>query len=340
MKPIQKQPENRENGAGRFDFYLLQLEKLFASAATEKNPAFRLYQNGARTPLFMLEGLAKLYGGLHDKKTFCKFEEHFKLLEDTLGAIDYYDAFAQEFAANKKIPAAVTAYAQTRTRENIQRLNDLLIKEKWIGENAERTRKIRRKLGKIEFLKEKDEIKTVENFYKNQIEKIKAFAAAYKNGFTELETQVHALRRKLRWLSIYPQILRGSIQLSERDAQSDDIKKYLTPEIINSPFNKMPAAGTNKYLLMLDKNHFFALSWMISELGKLKDNGLRIVLLTEAVGQTENLAPAEAEKRAYSLIAPNSLKLPDILAKASDICRTYFAEHNLDKLIDGIKKAE
>ena len=50
----------------------------------------------------MLEGLAKSYGGLHDRETFCKIEEYFKLLEDTFGAIDYYDAFAQEFAAIKK----------------------------------------------------------------------------------------------------------------------------------------------------------------------------------------------------------------------------------------------
>ena len=50
----------------------------------------------------MLEGLAKSSGGLHDRETFCKIEEYFELLEDTFGAIDYYDAFAQEFAAIKK----------------------------------------------------------------------------------------------------------------------------------------------------------------------------------------------------------------------------------------------
>ncbi len=336
----QNNKNNQKNGAGRFYFYLIQLENLLVQAAAEENPALWFYQNGARTPLFMLEGLSKLYGGLHDKKTFCKIKEHFKLLEDTLGAIDYYDAFAQEFAANAKIPAAVTAYAQTRTRENVQRLNDLLVEEKWLGKDADRTRKIRKQLGKVEWLKEKDEIKAIEGFYKKQIEKIKAFEAIYAGGFTELETQVHTLRRKLRWLSIYPQILRGSIQLSESNAQSDDLKKYLTPEIVNSPFNKMPDAGANKYLLMLDKNRFFALSWMISELGKLKDNGLRIVLLTEAIGQTENLAPAEAEKQAYLLIASDSLKLPGILAKASEICQNFFAERNLDQLLAGIKKVE
>jgi hypothetical protein len=335
-----KNKKNQKNGAGRFDFYLNQLEKLLVQATTEKNPALWLYQNNARTTLFMLEGLSKLYSGLHNKKTFSKLDEHFKLLEDTLGAIDYYDAFAKEFSANTKIPATITAYAQAQTRENIQRFNDLLVEKKWLGENAERTRKIRKKLGKVEWLKEKDEIKAIEDFYRKQIEEINAFEANYPDGFTELETQVHALRRKLRWLSIYPQILRGSIQLRESEAQNEAIKKYLTPEIVSSPFNKMPDAGTNQYFLMLDKNRFFALSWLISELGKLKDNGLRIVLLTEAFEQTKNLSPAEAEKQTFSFLAPNSLILPGILAKASEICKTYFAEQNLDKLLDGIEKVK
>ncbi|MEO6655016.1 MAG: hypothetical protein ABIO36_02950, partial [Pyrinomonadaceae bacterium] len=67
------------NGPTRFEFYLVQLEKLMASAAGEKDPATWLYQNGARTPIFMIEGLAKLYGSLHNKKRFGEIETHFKL---------------------------------------------------------------------------------------------------------------------------------------------------------------------------------------------------------------------------------------------------------------------
>ncbi|MBS1758205.1 MAG: hypothetical protein JSU03_13100, partial [Bacteroidetes bacterium] len=87
-----------KHGRERFEFYLVKLEALFAQAIADKNPALWLYNNNARTPLFMLEGLAKLYAGIHNKKKFLKIKEHFKLLEDTLGAIDYYDGFAKEFA--------------------------------------------------------------------------------------------------------------------------------------------------------------------------------------------------------------------------------------------------
>lgn len=327
-----------KNGFGRFDFYLGPLEKLFGEASKEENAALWLYNNNARTTLFMLEGLAKLYGGLHDKKMFSKIEAQFKSLENALGAVDYYDSFAREFAANKKIPAAVADYVKAQARENIRRLNDLLSNEKWIGERANRTRKIRKKLGGADWLKEKAEVKAIAGFYKKQIKKIEAFDRAFAGGFTEIETQVHALRRKLRWLSIYPQALRGCIRLDESGEPTEDEKKYLTPEIINSPFNKLPDAGKNKYLLMLDRNRFFAVSWLIAELGKLKDDGLRVLLIIEALQKTKNMSRDEAEIQTYSLLGRNSPNLTEILSKASLICDEFFAKLNLDKLLNGIAK--
>ena len=65
-----------KNGLLRFDFYLNQLEALLVKSSKQKNPALWLYQNNARTPLFMLEGLAKLYSGIHNKKKFEKIKAH------------------------------------------------------------------------------------------------------------------------------------------------------------------------------------------------------------------------------------------------------------------------
>lgn len=327
-----------KNGPARFDFYLNQLEKLLSDAVVETNPALWLYSNNTRIPLFMLEGLAKLYGGMHNENKFRKIEAQFKLLEDALGAIDYYDSFARELSQNKKIPGDVAAYAQAQVEENIQRLNDLLVEKKWIGENANRIRKIRKKLSGADWMHEKREINAIESFYKIQIKEINAFAASYKSGFTEIETQVHALRRKLRWLSIYPQALQGCIQLADGGAPDKNVNKYLTPEIVSSPFNKLPDAGKNKYLLMLDKNYFFALSWIIAELARLKDAGLRFVLITEAIKQTKTVSRNKISKQTNRLPAPESSDMKAILSEASNICETFFAEKNLDKLLNGILK--
>ena len=62
-------------GIERFEFYLVKLEELLKQAIREKNPGLWLYINDTRTTIFMLEGLAKLYAGLHNKKRFIKIKE-------------------------------------------------------------------------------------------------------------------------------------------------------------------------------------------------------------------------------------------------------------------------
>ena len=138
-----------KNGIARFDYFLNKLQALLDQASKQKNPALWLYQHDARTPLFMLESLARLYAGIYNKKLFRKLDVEFKLLEDILGAIDYYDVFAKEFAANKHIPANVTNYLQAQSREKIQSLNEALREHGWLGSDSKRSDKIRKKLKNI-----------------------------------------------------------------------------------------------------------------------------------------------------------------------------------------------
>jgi len=312
-----------KNGPARFNLYLDRFEELLIDTAKQPDPALSLYQNGARTPLFMLEGLARLYSGLHNKKRFTRMGMHFKLLEDALGAIDYYDSFAKQFSQDKAIPAAATKAVQTKCSDKVKVLNNLLKKKNWLGTDANRISKIRGKLRGADWMEDKAELKAIESLYGASIIKINAFAKTYATGFTALETQVHELRRKLRWLSIYPQAMQGGIQLTKGSSKDKRVAKYLTPDIVNSPFNKMPETGANRYILVFARDYFLALSWIISELGKLKDQGLRTVVLNEVGVKAKTDAKGEAA----------------ILKKASAITSTYFAEKNLDKLVVGVMKA-
>lgn len=81
------------------------------------------------------------------------------MLEDILGAIDYYDAFAKQFAANKKIPASITTYLQAQTREKVQSLNEILTEKGWLGEGNRRIIKIRKKLNGAGWLPEKKKLR-------------------------------------------------------------------------------------------------------------------------------------------------------------------------------------
>ena len=332
-----------KNGQLRFEYYLNQLEALLLKSSKQKNPGLWLYQNNARTPLFMLEGLAKMYSGIHNKKKFEKLKLHFKLLEDIIGQIDYYDAFAKEFLANKKIPAVITNYLQAQSREKIQSLNEILIEKKWLGDDNIRIKKIRKKLSKADWQDEKDDIKSIQQFYITAINKILEFISEKNFHFTDVENDVHEFRRMLRWLSIYPQALQGCIQLSKAEKTVPKfLAKYLTKEITGSKYNVMPDAAGIKYFLLFDKNRFYALSWMIAELGNLKDNGLKVEIIKEAVLQTspQGSTGKPNEKatlaKAYKLAGSGQKTIPQVLEAAENLCKVYCKEKNLESLITGL----
>ena len=330
-----------KNGQLRFEYFLNQFEELLIKSSKQKNPGLWLYQNNARTPLFMLEGLAKMYSGIHNKKKFEKLKVHFKLLEDTIGQIDYYDAFAKEMLANKKIPVIVTNYLQAQSREKVQSLNEILTEKEWLGDDNTRIKKIRKKLGKADWQDEKEDVKSIQQFYITAINKILGFINEKNFHFTDVENDVHEFRRMLRWLSIYPQALRGCIQLGKsKTAAPKFLSKYLTKAITTSAYNVMPAAADLKYFLIFDQQRFFALSWLIAELGNLKDNGLKVEVIKEAIQQTSKSNEKKAIAKAYQLAGTGQKTIPQILVAAEKLSNTYCKEKNLESLITGIAAAK
>jgi len=325
-----------KNGIARFEFYLQKIESLMQQAAKEHNPALWLYTNDARTPFFMLEALSRLYAGIHNKKKFTGLKEHFKLLEDSFGTIDYYDSYAKIFLAHPAVPVHIREYMQAQTREKIQHVNDLLLNNEWIGENNNRLKKIRKKLREADWQQPKEEVKAIKQFYEDEINEVKNFVKETNGIFTEMELQVHELRRDIRWLSIYPQALQGMVQLTDCGESQKHTQKYLVPEIVQSKYNVMPDAGNNTWFLMLEKNYYYALSWMIAETGKLKDEGLQFFAVTEALQQTEGLSHEEAHEKSFAILGLEKSKLNDLLAYASQITNSFIKEHNLDKLIYGL----
>lgn len=328
-----------KTGQHRFEFQLNLLEELLTKAGKQKNPALWLYQNNARTPLFMLEALADLYANLHNKKKFNKLKQHFKLLEDSIGTIDYYYSYAGEFASNKKIPAAISRFVQAEARNKIKLLNEILVAKKWLGAQPTRIGKIRKRIAKADWLTEKKDIEGIQRIYNRAINEILEFVNVRDFHFTHVEDDVHELRRKIRWLSIYPQALQGSIQLSSaKTAVPVYLRKYLTNEITGSKYNVMPDAGNLRNFLLLDRNRFYALSWMIAELGILKDEGLKMEILKEAILQTGKLTEIQATSKAKALLGRKQISVQMVLTRSASLVKTYCKEKNLESLTIGLAK--
>lgn len=326
-------------GEKAFTFYLDLLESMFQQAARQKNPALQLYKKGARTPLFMLEGLAKLYAGVTGKKRFSKMKDRFKVLEDALGAIDYYDVLGQECKLVARLPKTVADYFDAQKREKIQYLNEVLQEGGWLGESAPRFSKIRAKLQETRWMEPAEESAAIKDFYGEAIYSIKQFLREEGSTFNDIEHDVHELRRQLRWLSIYPQALRGLIQLGNEAPQASQelvFKKYHTAAITKSSFNQMPPVGDCSFILLLDKNRFLCLSWMIAELGNIKDRGLREVGLAEALLETGSAADeAAAHAQAGKLLGKKQTPIAKLLEQASTITTQFQGEQHLEYLVMG-----
>lgn len=325
-----------KNGFQRFSFYLDQLTEMMNKAEVQENPALWLFRNNARTSFFMLEALARLYGKIHDKKTFDKIKDQFKLAEDWLGKIDYYKWLSDSLAVQKQIPENYLVFVRTRLDSSTARFNEVLYAEGWISDDHKRIRKLIKKLKAVEWPSSKKEIEAFENIYKSAIKSIEKFVNGMDYHFDNVEEDVHELRRRLRWLSIYPQALQGAIRYAAQEDKEPHLRKYLTSEIVNSPYNKLPGSDI-KPVLLLRKNYFLSLSWIIARLGELKDEGLLISGLSEAIENTDSLSAKDSMVKSTALLGKDINAMDKILRESEEIARTYFSEENLQKLVVKLK---
>jgi hypothetical protein len=209
-----------------------------------------------------------------------------------------------------------------------------LVAEGWL--NGSRIAKIQEKLNSADWLTAAVEMPLVKKHYAAEIEEITDFVTDQHFHFDNMEEDVHELRRQLRWLSIYPQAMRGSIQLQLGKTNPQYLKKYLTKSITTSPYNKMPPKGKLKSVLLLDKNRFLALSWMIASLGEMKDAGLQIEALKHALQQAATVDDATAYRLAHDYLGSKQPNLLQLLDSAEKIAKTFFTEKNLAALVKGV----
>lgn len=320
-------------GLQRYQYFLQQLQDILSAADKEQNPALYFYQQNARTPLFMLEALSRVYRNIHNSKRFTKLQIRFKQLEDMLGAVDYYDGFYKEFTASKAVPDNIISFILKKRDENLDLLKNELNADKWLNADNKRLNKIQKKLETADWLTETADGEEIKQCYTKSINDIDEHIRDSKINFDDVETDLHELRRELRWLSIYPQALRGLMQLTPTADSPEYLNKYLTDEIKNSPFNKMPDGSGLSFHIQLSQNYFYALSWFIAELGKLKDTGLRVLVVTEALMYIKKINRKQAEIEALELLGDGQLTLEQILVKAKKLSETFFSEKIINHLV-------
>lgn len=316
-----------------FLFYSDQLQRLFVKASKQDNPAWWLYQNGARTSLFMLEALTKLHDEAFGEKVFKKWNPRFKKLEDLFGIIDYYSAFETEFKKNKKISPSLLSYFSENKLQYIEICNKRLKKKSSLNNKL---LSFNEKLAGYNAMYSEDYVDTLRQSISNEISDIKTFCADRNYSLTLFEEEVHEVRRKLRWLSIYHQSFNGLIQLKKSSTKTIYSISYFTKNTLSSPFNQRIPKPKNSAILEYNDKPFLALSWIINELGILKDSGLKIQALTDAFCYTEELTEHQAKEKTFKLLGLTNTTEKELLKKASVMTHTFIAK---DKVLDSLLAA-
>ncbi len=148
-----------------------------------------------------------------------------------------------------------------------------------------RVHRLGRTLADVSWPSPRKERKLVAEFLHEKVRATEKIA--HELDLNDVEHGLHELRRRLRWLSIYAAALDGAVQLDHAAKPPRNWNRYLTPAVVNNPFNDLPKGDGSIKPVLLPAPLFYALSWTIAELGSLKDRAQWTETVThglEAVG--------------------------------------------------------
>lgn len=278
------------------------------------------YRGGLRTPLFMLEGLARVSLGTDgDENVFRPLLDDVKIVEDVCGEVDYWFALLQRADA-WQLPDAVRGSFADRHKAASGRLVGWLEARAWVdhrylreeGTVRLRVNRLGRDLRDVAWPSAAKERKRLRAFLHDRMASL--HTAARSLDMNDIEHGLHELRRKLRWISIYAAALDGAVQLDMRAKAPKGWARYMTPAVVDNPFNQLPEGEPGEEPVRIPAPLFYALSWLIAELGALKDRAqwtetvahehasLGLAPKSKRVIGDLSLEPAEAGRQAAAIV--------------------------------------
>ncbi len=307
-----------------------KLEALIIKSAQQQNAGMYLYKNDARTTLFQLEALCRMFKKFHNKKRFTKMQEQFKYLEDSIGQIDHFAAIANALSGSGE-NAVVKKHCTAQAQHHASILH-AHITENWIGAKSNFI-KIKEKISSAKWQNDEKLNESIQAFYIEELKEIKEIITASR--FENIEADVHEIRRQLRWLSIYAIALHGKIQLRKDAKPKLAYKPYMSRAVISNPFNKMPLKGAHSSVVQLYAPAFYALSYVIAGLGDLKDSGLGQHTYANALVMVNKISPAQAKLETAKVFAGDAKEEQAILLEAKKMCLAFLKTGALDALVIG-----
>jgi hypothetical protein len=311
-------------------YYGFKVLKLLEQSASRPHPATFLHKEEIRSDLFMLESLLRLLSKINivkprDKKTKDRLKAT-KKQEDAMGKLDDYYQIVGLFSKNKKIKKKQLDYLRDKHAEIAHQITkDLRKKNFYIdifdnlvadpGINFNNTSLITKLKKEIE----------------KEMQKCFGFYNKYPDRFSDMESQVHEIRRKLRWISIYGHSFNGIIVLHETKTKYVWEKKFITKTETSSSYNILPVEKGFVRYIKFNKKAFLALSFVIAKLGEIKDKAFQAKELEKSVIATKKNKTKVASVVTRQLNYRYNEK--DLLAEAHDLLSEFFDKYRIHELL-------
>lgn len=308
-------------------FFCKQIIDVFQKAIANPDPASFLHRNKARTPLFMAESLARILAETEHGKKYKKAFKLFKKLEDVLGLIDDYDNLIQQFSKNKSIKEAEVNYFIKKRDKAIEKLNVRLINKEFYQSEFNQV------LNKLTVnFNDKIIAHQLQQHIKQELEVCYRFYSECGDGFIDMENQVHEIRRKLRWISIYGESFNGSMVLEKHKTTHSWEKKFISGQSAADPYNTLPVHKYITHTIAVDQKAFYALNTVIDQLGEIKDKAFVVDSLSKAIGKTLELKKEEARHLALKHLKANYTET-SLLKEAHELLEAFFDTYAIYKLL-------
>lgn len=280
----------------RFTSHLNKAQAVLTEAvglAADSMPGEIAYRGNLRTPMFMLQALGRVYRQFDlDNDLFERIRVETKIIEDALGQLDFW-AVVSKKTASWSLPPRAQQLARERYVESCGRAWAWVESQNWITsryhENQEMLGDLfSRKLKKLEWLSPGKESKTLYKWFINELHD--NHEEMEELDLSHLELGIHEARRKVRWLSIYMTAVAGGFVLDATASPPADWNQYLTDDIVKNPFNQLPVPENDDQPLKVPAPLLYALSYLIDQLGKIKDRAQWTETASHLLNQTGETA--------------------------------------------------
>lgn len=249
--------------------------------------------NGARSTVFYLEGILKLYR----KKPYPELAGAFaevKELEDVLGGLDGATA-ALDLATSHELPERIVAHFKKKKATSTARAREVLAAG-WVGGDAPAPVLVDlvRTLAGLEWDDYDDDREHVRERIEDAIQDLRK--APLDMAELQGDFGVHELRRQLRWISIYARALEGAVVHARVKKPHPFYEKMLSSEVAASPFAVLPPPDRERDPVVIPSELHFANTDYVGRLGEIKDRGEEVEGIAHALlelGDAEELEDAE-----------------------------------------------